>query len=208
LDNENDILRGVAVDRKLFWRSSVSAFALFLFLFALPPIVAVHAAGRHFAHSVKKLTNATAGQDRRFADAFVEVNKWVDQKAFPGAVLAVGQHGQIVALKAFGKMDSTALARPMSVGAVFDLASLTKVTGTTTAAEILYDRKKLDLDAPVTKYIPEFAGKPGRDKILVRNLLTHSSGLNSLKVLWKQANDRQGIIGPALQNARRLGTGY
>ena len=182
------------MDRKPFWRSPVPAFALFLFLFAPLPIIAVHVAGRHFAHPVKTLTNATANQDQRFANAFVEVNKWVDQKAFPGAVLAVGQHGQIVALKAFGKMDSTARARPMSVDAVFDLASLTKVTGTTTAAEILYDRKKLDIDAPVTKYIPEFGGESGHDAILVRNLLTHSSGLNSRKVLWKQAKDRQGIM--------------
>lgn len=91
-------------------------------------------------------------------------------------------------------MDSPASAAPMPVNAIFDLASLTKVIGTTTAAEILYDRKKLDLDAPVTKYIPEFAGTPDHDKILVRNLRTHSSGLNSQEVLWKQAKDRQGIM--------------
>jgi len=194
LEKENEIQPGLAMDRMPFWRSPVSAFALFLILFAPPSIVAVHVAGRHFAHSVKKLANATANQDQRFANAFLEINKWVDQKAFPGAVLAVGQHGKIVALKAFGKMDSTALAHPMSVGAVFDLASLTKVTGTTTAAEILYDRKQLDLDAPATKYIPEFAGSPDHDKILVRNLLTHSSGLNSRTVLWKQAKDRRSIM--------------
>jgi serine-type D-Ala-D-Ala carboxypeptidase len=177
-----------------FWGSRVPAFALFLFLFVPAQIVAVHAAGQDFAHPVKKLKNATGNQDQRFANAFAEVNKWVDQKAFPGAVLAVGQHGKIVALKAFGKMDSTASAPPMPVDADFDLASLTKVTGTTTAAEILYDRKKLDLDAPVTRYVPEFAGTPGHDKVLVRNLLTHSSGLNSRQVLWKQAKDRQGIM--------------
>jgi CubicO group peptidase (beta-lactamase class C family) len=143
---------------------------------------------------VKTLADSTVGQDQHFSDAFQEVGKWIDQKAFPGAVLAVGQHGRLLVLKSFGKMDSSSGAPPMPPDAIFDLASLSKVIGTTSAAEILYDQHKLDLDAPVIQYIPEFAGTPGHDKILVRNLLTHSSGLNSHEVLWKQAHDRAGIM--------------
>ncbi|HEX4228919.1 MAG TPA: serine hydrolase [Bryobacteraceae bacterium] len=146
------------------------------------------------AHPVKRLAEETKDQDERFADAFQEVQKWIQKKAFPGAVLAVGQHGKLVVWKSFGKMDYSAGAAPVPKNAIFDLASLTKVTGTTTAAEILYDRKLLDLDAPVTRYIPEFAGTPGHEQVLVRNLLSHSSGLNSRKVLWKQATDREGIM--------------
>jgi len=108
--------------------------------------------------------------------------------------LAVGQHGQLVASKSFGKMEYTETARQVPVDAIFDLASLSKVIGTTTAVEILYDRKKLDLDAPVVKYIPEFAGTPGHEKILVRHLLTHSSGLNSREAPWQHAKDRQQIM--------------
>jgi CubicO group peptidase (beta-lactamase class C family) len=91
-------------------------------------------------------------------------------------------------------MDYSAGAPPMPPDVVFDLASLSKVIGTITATEILYDRRLLDLDAPVVKYIPEFAGTPSHDKILVRNLLSHSSGLNAREVLWKQAHDRDGIM--------------
>ncbi|HZS53174.1 MAG TPA: carbohydrate-binding family 9-like protein [Bryobacteraceae bacterium] len=145
-------------------------------------------------HPVKRLTDDTKDQDEHFAVTFQEVQKWIQQKAFPGAVLAVGQHGKLVAWKSFGKMDYSPDAARVPRNAIFDLASLTKVTGTTTAAEILYDRKQLDLNAPVTRYIPEFAGTPGHDQILVRNLLSHSSGLNSREVLWKQAKDRQGIM--------------
>src|SRR5262249_13429756 len=76
----------------------------------------------------------------------------------------------------------------------FDLASLTKVVATTSAAAILYDRKQLDLDAPVLQYLPEFAGVEGHDQIRVRHLLTHSSGLNSRQVIWKQATDRAGVL--------------
>ncbi len=146
------------------------------------------------AHPVKRLVDDTSGQDARFADTFQEVQKWIQKKAFPGAVLAVGEHGKLLAWKSFGKMDYSDGAAPVPRNAIFDLASLSKVIGTTTAAEILYDRKELDLDAPVTRYIPEFAGTPGHEQVFVRNLLSHSSGLNSRKVLWKQAEDRQGIM--------------
>lgn len=144
--------------------------------------------------SARSLTAATEAQDARFTAAFAEVDNWVGKKAFPGAVLAVGQHGRLLALKAFGQLDSAADAPPMPIDALFDLASLTKVVGTTTAAEILYDRGKLDLDAPVVRYLPEFGGTPGHDAITVRELLTHSSGLKLSGLLWQQASDRQGIL--------------
>src|SRR5579885_153914 len=146
------------------------------------------------AHPVKRLVNRTKHQDERFADAFQEVHNWIQKKAFPGAVLAVGQHGKLVAWKAFGRMEYSPGAARMRKNTIFDLASLTKVTATTTAAEILYDRKQLDLDAPVTRYIPEFAGTPGHDAILVRNLLSNSSGLNPHYLLWERANSREGIM--------------
>lgn len=171
-----------------------SACTFFVFFLALVQVVAAQEKDAGTGHPVKSLIDVTSKQDERFAVAFAEINQWVDLKAFPGASLAVGYHGQLIALKSFGKMDSSVSAAPMPVDAIFDLASLTKVIGTTTAAEILYDRKKLDLDALVTQYIPEFAGTLGHDKIRVRNLLTHSSGLNSQEVLWKQAKDRQGIM--------------
>lgn len=144
--------------------------------------------------SARSLTVATQKQDARFADVFAEVDGWVAKKAFPGAVLAVGQHDRLLVLKAFGRLDSSPDAPPMPVNALFDLASLTKVIGTTTAAEILYDRGKLDLDAPVVHYLPEFGGTAGHDRISVRNLLTHSSGLKPSGLLWQHATDRQGIL--------------
>lgn len=132
--------------------------------------------------------------DARFARAFAEVDSWIAQKAFPGAVLAVGQHGRLVALKSFGQMDVSTGAPPMPANAIFDLASLTKVVATTTAAAILYDRHKLDLDVPVVRYLPEFGGTPGHEAITVRHLLTHSSGLKPSGVLWQHAKDRQEIL--------------
>jgi CubicO group peptidase (beta-lactamase class C family) len=59
---------------------------------------------------------------------------------------------------------------------LWDLASLTKVTGMTTAIMQLYEQGKVDLDAPLQRYIPEWQG-PHKELVTVRELITHTSGL-------------------------------
>jgi CubicO group peptidase (beta-lactamase class C family) len=59
---------------------------------------------------------------------------------------------------------------------IYDLASLTKVLATTASVMLLVAEGKLALDAPVATYLPHFAER-GKEKIHVRHLLTHSSGL-------------------------------
>jgi CubicO group peptidase (beta-lactamase class C family) len=101
----------------------------------------------------------------------------IQQGAYPGAVLVVGRHDRILYEKGFGHLTwspTSPADRPDST--LFDLASLTKVVGTTTAAMILVDRGTLKLDVPVATYLPEFNGK-GTAAITVRMLLTHTSGL-------------------------------
>lgn len=137
---------------------------------------------------------ATARQERRFAAAFAEVEDWIGRKAFPGAVLAVGVDGKLVALKAFGRQDASPGAPPMPIDAIFDVASLTKVVATTTAVALLCDQGLLTLDAPVAQYLPEFAGPPGHAAITVRHLLSHSSGLPSPMLLWKHAANRDELL--------------
>ncbi|MEV7622583.1 serine hydrolase domain-containing protein [Actinoplanes sp. NPDC089786] len=61
---------------------------------------------------------------------------------------------------------------PMRTDAIFDLASITKVY-TALMALRLVDQKKLDLDAPVSRYLPEF----GKDDVTVAMLLAHTGGL-------------------------------
>jgi len=135
-----------------------------------------------------------AAAGARLDGAFAVVDDFVAKGAFPGAVLAVGRHDRLIALRAFGRIEAAPRAPPMPADAIFDLASLTKVVATTTAAAILYDRGRLDLDAPVVRYLPAFGGAAGHDAITVRQLLTHSSGLTASGLFWRQAGDRQGIL--------------
>src|ERR1700675_1079464 len=99
----------------------------------------------------------------------------VDSGAFPGAVLAVGRHGRLALLAPVGQygVDDK---RPVKATTMYDLASLTKVVGLTTAGMLPGDEGKLALDAPVQRYLPAFQG-PAKDEVTVRELLTHSSGL-------------------------------
>jgi CubicO group peptidase (beta-lactamase class C family) len=73
---------------------------------------------------------------------------------------------------------------------IYDLASLTKVIGLTTAAMVLVDSGKLDLDAPVQRYIPAFQGA-NKERVTIRHLLTHSSGLPAWRPLYAEAATRE-----------------
>lgn len=69
---------------------------------------------------------------------------------------------------------------------MFDLASVTKVMGTTMALMLLVNRGKVDLDAPISRYLPDFRG-PHLDSITVRHLLSHSAGLVQWQPLYYHA---------------------
>jgi len=104
------------------------------------------------------------------------VQKEIQSGRIPGAVVLVGNEGRIVYRQAFGYATLWPERIPMSVGTLFDLASLTKVVATTTAVMQLVEQGKLALDAPVARYWPAF-GENGKEAITVRELLTHYSGL-------------------------------
>jgi uncharacterized protein YbbC (DUF1343 family)/CubicO group peptidase (beta-lactamase class C family) len=94
----------------------------------------------------------------------------------PGAVVLVGHEGNVVYRKAFGHRSLVPQESPMTEDTIFDLASLTKVVATTTAVMQLVEEGKIRLQDPVSEYWPEFQAN-GKDKITVRELLTHYSGL-------------------------------
>jgi CubicO group peptidase (beta-lactamase class C family) len=116
------------------------------------------------------------------------VQRGLDAGGYPGAAVIVGRKGATVWQKGFGHLgwtsDSPAVLPDQTI---YDLASLTKVIGTTTAAMILYDEGKLVLDEKVTHYLPAFTGGE-KDQITVRELLEHRSGLPAGRDLWRHAH--------------------
>src|SRR5258706_13036077 len=109
--------------------------------------------------------------------------------AFPGATIAVGYRDSVVLLAAVGHFGADD-KRPVTPETIYDLASLTKVIGLTTAAMMLVDSGKLDLDAPVQRYVPAFQGV-NKERVMIRHLLTHSSGMPAWRPLYAEAKTRE-----------------
>ena len=124
----------------------------------------------------------------RFQQVVDYLRSQVDS-AFPGAVVAVGYHDSVVLMAAvghYGANDPT----PVTTETIYDLASLTKVIGLTTATMMLVDEGKLDLDAPVQRYVPAFQGV-NKSQVTMKNLLTHSSGMPAWRALYAEAKTRE-----------------
>lgn len=119
------------------------------------------------------------------------VRRGLSAGGYPGAAVVIGRRGAAVFERGYGHLGWGAGSPAVNVDeTIYDLASLTKVVGTTTAAMILYDEGRLDLDAPVASIIPAFGGG-AKDRVTVRQLLTHHSGLPAGKQLWRLALSRE-----------------
>jgi len=100
----------------------------------------------------------------------------IEKGAFPGCVIAIGRHGKLVLLKAYGHRQIEPQTVPMTTDTMFDLASVTKPVATATSVMVLVEEGKVRLDDPVAKHVPEF-GQNGKQEITVFQLLTHQGGL-------------------------------
>jgi CubicO group peptidase (beta-lactamase class C family) len=124
---------------------------------------------------------ATSAEARGVADTMVDVlRRAAADGAFPGAYGVVGRRSGIIASVAVGRIDWDSTASMPNDSTLWDLASLTKVMGMTSAMMQLVERGAVDLDAPAQRYLSEWVG-PGKEKITVRHLLTHTSGLPAFR---------------------------
>jgi len=127
----------------------------------------------------------------------------VREGVFPGAVLFVRSHGEVVYHHAVGHMGQPPYDRPTLTETIYDLASLTKPLATTTAILCLLQDGQLDLDQPVQKWISEWEST-SYQATTIRQLLHHSSGLPAWRPYYetlfpaglppKNENERQGRI--------------
>ncbi|MFI5095488.1 MAG: glycoside hydrolase family 3 N-terminal domain-containing protein [Candidatus Acidiferrales bacterium] len=133
--------------------------------------------------------------EARLQPAYEVIEKAIAEKAFPGATLAVGDKDK-VALHAFGTLSYDAKSPQVKLRTMYDVASLTKVIVTTTLVEKLVEGdfpSPLQLDAPVERYLPEWASGPQpewRRRVTVRHLMTHTSGLPPFKEYWRTSKGK------------------
>ena len=135
------------------------------------------------AFLILNMSISAQSNDFQFNAVDKVINKAIEDKSFPGAVVLVWKDGKTIYEKAFGNYTYDSLSPKVKTNTLFDLASLTKVVATTTAAMICYDRNLFSLDDKVVKYIPEF-GVNGKEYITIKNLLIHNSGLPAWKKFY------------------------
>lgn len=100
------------------------------------------------------------------------------KKVFPGAVVLVGNANSTLFQSPYGTLSYRADVFEARVqnDTMYDVASLTKVMGTTAAILSLLDGKQIALTDLVTKYLPQY-GNGGKNSTTIANLLLHNSGL-------------------------------
>ncbi len=164
--------------------------------FATTPILALTLACSHAGPpvTVRPRTQVSSAGEvapsiaRRVADTMrVVLEKGTRDSAFPGAFAIVGNHAGIVARIGVGHLD-WATSPAVDGNTMWDLASLTKVVGMTSAMMQLVEQGKVDVNAPVQRYLPDWVG-PNKERVTVRHLLTHASGLPAWRPLYKEATD-------------------
>jgi CubicO group peptidase (beta-lactamase class C family) len=125
-----------------------------------------------------------------FARAADVVQRGVEERAFPAAVVEVGTRGEVLWQHAFGRLDYDPESAPTDTNTIFDLASLTKVMATTSLVMRLVERRSIELNDPIRKWLPEWRGKD-REDVMLRSLLTHSSGLTAWLPFYRDHTGRQ-----------------
>ena len=130
---------------------------------------------------------------QRLADTVgVILDAGVKDSVFPGAIAVIGSRDGVLVERTAGHLDWAPSPVPND-STLWDLASLTKVVGLTTAVMQLWERGLIDLDAPVAKYLPEFTGG-GKERVTVRHLLTHSGGVHWWRPLYQEAPTPDSIL--------------
>lgn len=114
----------------------------------------------------------------------------IADSAAPAIAIAVGRHGRLVHLRGYGAVDWAPGSAEVTDSTLFDLASVTKVVATTTAAMILEEEGRLDLDRTVASYLPELTDS-AKQAITVRMLLTHRGGLEAFAPLYRTHRGRE-----------------
>lgn len=129
-----------------------------------------------------------------FAEVDAAVREGIDRGIYPGAVVVIGRRDSLMYARGYGHFTWNHKSPvPTPDSTYWDIASITKVLGTASAVMRLVDAGQLDLDAPVKRYLPRFSGGL-RDRVTVRMLLDHTSGLRSYAPLFKRARTRASAV--------------
>ncbi len=118
------------------------------------------------------------------------VREGLDAKAYPGCQVLVAKNGNVIWNKAYGS-PTYAGARPLNTDDIYDIASISKVAGTTLALMKLVDEGKLDVEKTLGDYIPQIvAGHPYHASLKLSEILAHQAGLRPFSPFYLRLLDK------------------
>lgn len=157
---------------------------------------------------------ATVGMDPAALDSLdAVIARAIADSVSPGVSIAIARRGQLVRLRGYGRLDWDPSSAPVTPFSIYDLASLTKVVGTTAAIMLLEEEGRINLDDPVVRYLPEFSeGDSRKVAITVEDLLRHRSGLPAFRQFFLESRDpafiREAVLALPLETDPRARTLY
>jgi CubicO group peptidase (beta-lactamase class C family) len=174
--------------------TSFAVFALAALVACAPPPparVAAAAAPPPVTYAAPEVGLNNSGLDTAIAGKLDKIVKTaIEEAVAPGVTIAVGRNGHIAYMKGYGYIDWNQPGSPKAdTNTLYDLASLTKVIATTTLAMILEENGQLDISRTVVSYLPEF-NSPEKAQITVKQILTHSGGLEAGANIYATARGR------------------
>ncbi len=130
---------------------------------------------------------AIPAQGQSFSQVDAAVRDGMRKGIYPGAVVVIGRRDSLLYARGYGNFTwSPSSPVPTPDSTIWDIASITKIVSTTSTAMRMVDQGKLDLDAPVRRYLPRFSGGL-KNQVTVRMLLDHTSGLKSYVPFYVKA---------------------
>lgn len=108
----------------------------------------------------------------------------IKENTFPGCRVLAARNGIVFYNKAFGHFTYDSL-EGVNNNSVYDVASVTKIAATALAVMSLYESKKIDLDKPLSIYLPSLKNT-NKKNMIVRDVLAHQAGLKAFEPFWKK----------------------
>jgi beta-glucosidase-like glycosyl hydrolase/CubicO group peptidase (beta-lactamase class C family) len=119
------------------------------------------------------------------------VREGLAAEAYPGCQVLVARNGMVIWDKAYGSPTYT-VDRPVSTDDIYDLASISKVAGTTLALMKLVDEGKVDVERTLGDYLPELIGKyPYHASLKLSEILAHQAGLRPYSPFYLRLLDKK-----------------
>lgn len=121
------------------------------------------------------------------------ITNGIKNEAFPGAQVLVAKNGKIIFHEAYGFHTYNSV-QPVALNDIYDLASVTKITGPLPAIMKLVDEGKLNLDTPLSTYWKPWQNRKDKKDLTLREILAHQAGLTPYIIFLNKVLKKNGAI--------------